>query len=204
MKNNKAFTLLEVLISMTLITVIVIIGIMSLNLARKGRAKASEHVEISQIERTLYLNLVRPLRGIYPYYKQNEKGQLLLRFSGTSTTISFVTTYTEPWRDSIIQKPGLKWMKIFLDDLNELKIRENIFYLDNPEDNANERILYDAIEELNFEYLDPVQDEWLSEWQQEKNYLPSAIKINLSFRYKNKTFSMPTIIVKIRARYRWI
>ncbi len=201
--KTKGFTLLEVLIAMALVAAVVTMVITAISLARRGETKASEREKILQIQRSLYRNIVMPLRGIYPFYRRDEKGRPVLRFEGTSDTMAFVTTYTEPWTDTIANRPGLRWVKFKLQD-NELKLLENLFFLEDPEEAPDEKVLYNKVEELRFEYLDPEEDIWLDEWPEDKNTLPSAIRVHLSFLYKNRTISLPPMVVHIMAQKRGI
>ncbi len=201
MKNNRGFTLIEVLISTILIAAVVVMVLWAINLARTGQERASKREDLLQIERTLYRKLVMPLRGIYPFYKRDEKGRPVLRFKGEPQSLSFVTTYTEPWRKNLANTTGLRWMKVFVDG-DELKIKENLFFADEPEENSDEKLLYRGVEELRFEYLDPKEDLWTDEWDEDRNTLPLAIKVKLSFLYREKTIHMPPIVVYIRTARR--
>lgn len=197
MKNNRGFTLLEVLISTILVSAVVVMVLVAINLARTGEERASKREELLQIQRAIYRKLVMPLRGIYPFYRRDEEGRPVLRFKGQPDSVSFVTTYREPWRGNLANKAGLRWMKIYLDS-DELKIKENLFFIEEPEDEADERTLYKGVEQLRFEYLDPEEDLWSDEWPEEKNTLPRAIKVKLIFLYRDRTITMPPIIVYIR------
>ncbi|MEC4676832.1 MAG: type II secretion system protein GspJ [Nitrospirota bacterium] len=85
-----------------------------------------------------------------------------------------------------------------------LMIREKVFFMDDVFDDSGgkEFVLLPEVEKLEFEYFDIPEDEeqgeWISEWEpDEKEYLPVAVKVNISFKHKDKTVDMPEIIVKI-------
>ncbi len=197
MNNSRGFTLLEVLISTVLVAAVVVIVIAAIDLARTGQSRASHREQLLQIERSLYRNLVMPLRGIYPYYRRDEKGVPVLRFSGEVNSLAFVTTYTEPWREDLPNTPGLKWMRFYLDG-DELKVKENLFFLEAPEEDAKERTLYRGVEELRFQYLDPEDDTWTDSWPEDRGSLPRAVKVNLRFRFNGRSIEMPPVVVFIR------
>ncbi|MFN3740956.1 MAG: hypothetical protein ACK4TF_09865 [Thermodesulfovibrionales bacterium] len=52
---------------------------------------------------------------------------------------------------------------------------------------------------MKIEYLDPEGNTWVEEWSNEKEYLPSAVKMKLRFSVHNKNTETPDMVFSIRA-----
>jgi general secretion pathway protein J len=90
-QKNKGFTLIELVIAITLSVVIVVILLAAMRLAYKSQAKGAEKVEMSQKVRLLGDRITWLIRGAYPFWLKKPEEQKLF-FEGKSDSIGFVTT----------------------------------------------------------------------------------------------------------------
>ena len=206
-QQNKGFTLIELVIALTLSVVIVVILLAAMRLAYKSQAKGAEKIDTSQRIRMLGDRVTWLLRGAYPYFfkKINEDEQKLF-FSGESDKIGFVTTSVDSYGKGPEDAAGLKWVSIFLDD-EGLKLREKVYFLEDVfEDEGGKVYLLDPeVKKLEFEYYDipddETQGEWVEEWDpEEKENIPAAVKFRITLEHEGKTVVMPEIIVKLNAQ----
>ena len=123
--KNKGFTLIELVIAITLSIVIVVILLAAMRLAYKSQEKGAERVDITQRTRILGDRLTWLIRGAYPFFvrKPDEKK---LFFEGESGKIGFVTTSVDSYGKGPEDSAGLKWVSVFA-DRDGLKIRERSF-----------------------------------------------------------------------------
>jgi general secretion pathway protein J len=199
-KSNKSgFTLLELLIAITLSIVILLILFSAMRLGYKSQEKGSEAAEVTQKVRIIGDRITWLIRGAYPFFRK-ESGEKKLFFEGESERIGFVTTS--------VDRAGLKWVSIF-EDNNSLTIREKVFFLEDVFDDSGGKVyvLDPDVKELEFEYFDIPEDEtegdWVSEWDpEEKDYMPAAVRVNIIFEHNERSITMPELIVRMHTQRR--
>jgi len=184
--NNRGFSLLEMIIALFFSSIIIVMIVATMRFAVTSEKKGTQRQEGSQHIRVVTSQLSFLLKGAYPYIAtiEDEKGYY---FEGESGSISFITTSVMNRDDSLIDKPGLKWVRIF-EDSEGLKIIENFFFLsdDYDGDSSRERVLDDTVTEIRLEYLDTGEErdedpDWKDHWSTDENeYLPAAIKVSLT------------------------
>jgi hypothetical protein len=205
--KNKGFTLIELVIAITLSIVIVVILLAAMRLAYKSQEKGAERVEIMQRTRILGDRITWLIRVPILFLKKPEEKKLF--FEGESGKLGFVTSSVDSYGKGPEDSAGLKWVSVFA-DRDGLKIREKVFFLEDVFDNegGKEYLLDPGVKKLEFEYYDVPQGEkegdggdWVSEWDpDEKEYIPAAVKFRITFEHKGKTFEMPEIITRINAQ----
>jgi general secretion pathway protein J len=206
-QNRKGFTLLELLLALTISALMLVILASAMQMGYKSEEKASERGELSQTMRMLNDRLTFLLRGAYPYLRKTEHGPVLY-FDGSSDSLGFVTTGVTGARDTLPDSTGMKWVKIYLSD-GALMMRGKIYFLEDvfEDSGGNTVTLADEVERIEFEYLDRDDEkgteEWVSEWSpEEKEYLPSAVKMTVTIIFKETTQELTPFIVKIEPRKR--
>lgn len=202
LNNRNGFTLLELLISISLSVVIIVIVFASLRLGYKSQAKGIERGEVSQKMRVLGDRITWLIRGLYPLSLNLPDGEKNY-FEGKSDRIGLVTTSVDTYGQGPEDIAGLKWISIFV-DTKGLQVREKVFFLEDVFDDSGGKlfVLDPAVKKLGFEYFDLPEDEkqgsWVSEWDaDDKGYLPAAVMVKLSFEHNRETYEMPDIIVRI-------
>jgi prepilin-type N-terminal cleavage/methylation domain-containing protein len=203
-KNQHGFTLLELLIGITLSVIVLLILFAGMRLGYRSQEKGIEREEISQRMRILGDRITWLLRGAYPYTVKKPDGKIVY-FMGKSDSIGFVTTSVDSYAEGPEDRAGLKWVLISADS-DGLKIKENIYFLEDVlEDEGGKTYILDpSVKEIEFEYLDISEEDkegtWRSDWEpKDKDYLPSAVKVKILFNYNDKEIHMPELVVRIEA-----
>lgn len=204
-QKNKGFTLIELVIALTLSVVIVVILLAAMRLAYKSQAKGAEKIDMAQKIRLLGDRLTWLIRGAYPFFSKKLDEQKLF-FAGESDKIGFVTTSVDSYGKGPEDLAGLKWVSVFLDS-EGLKVREKVFFLEDvfDDDGGKVYLLAPEVKKLEFEYYDIPEGEkkgdWVSDWDaDEKEYIPAAVKFKITLEHEGKTIEMPEIIVRINAQ----
>ena len=202
---KKGFTLIELVIALTLSVVIVVILLAAMRLAYKSQAKGAEKIDMAQKIRLLEARVTWLLRGAYPFFVKKLDEQKLF-FEGESDHIGFVTTSVDSYGKGPEDAAGLKWVSLFMDN-EGLKMREKVFFLEDvfDEDGGKVYLLEPEVKELEFEYYDipegETQGDWVSDWDpDEKEYIPAAVKCKITLEHEGKTFVLPEITVRINAQ----
>lgn len=202
-RPESGLTLIEIVIALTIAAVIFSILLWSLRLGHRSVEKGMERQEISQRVRVLTDRLTWLLRGAYPYSITTPEGKVLY-FAGSTESVGFVTTSVDPYADTLQDSAGLKWVTLFADS-EGLKMQEDIFFAEVFEEEPRDEYLFDpTVTSMEFEYLDPevegTEGEWVESWDpEEKEYLPSAVRITLAFEHEGKKIELPPVVVAIRA-----
>jgi general secretion pathway protein J len=204
-QKNKGFTLIELVIALTLSVVIVVILLAAMRLAYKSQAKGAEKIDMAQKIRLLGDRLTWLIRGAYPFFFKKLDEQKLF-FAGESDKIGFVTTSVDSYGKGPEDLAGLKWVSVFMDS-EGLKVREKVFFLEDvfDDDGGKVYLLAPEVKKLEFEYYDIPEGEkkgdWVSDWDpDEKEYIPAAVKFKITLEHEGKTIEMPEIIVRINAQ----
>ncbi|MFZ2198005.1 MAG: prepilin-type N-terminal cleavage/methylation domain-containing protein [Thermodesulfovibrionales bacterium] len=204
-RQNRGFTLIELVISLALSAVVVIILLAAMRLAYKSQAKGAEKVEMAQKIRLLEDRITWLLRGAYPYYVKKTDEERIF-FKGESDQIGFVTTSVDSYGKGPEDLAGLKWVSFFV-DREGLQMREKVFFLEDvfEDDDGKVYLLDPEVKTLELEYYDIPEDEkqgdWVAEWDPEdKTYLPEAVKFTITLEQKGKPLVLPEIIVRINAQ----
>ena len=205
LKNRRGFTLLELLLAITLSIVILIILFAALRLGYKSQAKGAERSEQAQKVRIISDRIAWLLRGAYPFYRTTIDQQKLY-FEGKSDQAGFVTSSIDAHGSGPEDRAGLKWVSIFTDK-EGLKIREKVYFLEKVfEDSGGKVFLLDSeVNKIEFEYLDIPEGEkqgsWVSEWDPEdKETLPAAVKVLMTMEKEGKKIELPELIVRIASQ----
>lgn len=199
MRNNRGFTLVEILIGITLSVLLFSIVFAALRLAHRSEEKGRERQELSQRMRVVSDRLSWIVRGAYPYAYQKEEKEVIV-FEGASDSATFVTTSTDPYSAGIEDVPGMKLVKIFIDD-EGLKVAERLFWL---KEGWKEYVLEPGATGIRFEYMKVEREKqeasWESSWNaEEKEAMPAAVRISLSLNHKGRKVALPEIIAPVRA-----
>ena len=173
-KREQGFTLLELLISLTILTMVTVIIGAGLRLAMNAWEKGDIETGETQKLRILSSMFSQQLKSVFPYMTEIDSEQVIV-FEGDKNSILFVTT-----TDDILYG-GLKWIRYDYKD-ETLYYKEGLLpdkeLLDNIE--GDEEILDSEIGEVTFEYFVAHTDEWRDSWDFDDS-LPDAVKIKISY-----------------------
>jgi len=205
LKNNLGFTLLELLIAITLsILVLVVLGA-AMILGYKSQAKGTERSEVMQKVRILEDRISWLIRGAYPLYLKKTDEEKIF-FDGKSDRVGFVTSSIDSHGTGPEDLAGLKWVSIFTDS-DGLKIREKIFFLEDVFDDSKGKVylLDPEVRKIDFEFFEIKEDEkegsWISEWDPgDQETIPSAVKVKMTLERNGQKIEIPEMIVRISAQ----
>ena len=173
-RKEQGFTLLELLISLTILTMVTVIIGAGLRLAMNAWEKGDIETGETQKLRILSSMFSQQLKSVFPYMTEIDSEQVIV-FEGDKNSILFVTT-----TDDILYG-GLKWIRYDYKD-ETLYYKEGLLpdkeLLDNIE--GDEEILDSEIGEVTFEYFVAHADEWRESWDFNDS-LPDAVKIKISY-----------------------
>ena len=173
-RKEQGFTLLELLISLTILTMVTVIIGAGLRLAMNAWEKGDIETDETQRLRILSSMFSQQLKSVFPYTIEIDSEQVIV-FEGDKNSILFVTT-----TDDILYG-GLKWIRYDYKD-KTLYYKEGLLpdkeLIDNIE--GDEEILDSEIGEVTFEYFVAHADEWRESWDFNDS-LPDAVKIKISY-----------------------
>lgn len=205
LNNNRGITIVEIILAMSFTVVIMVILFAALRLGYKAQETGDRRAEETQKIRIIADRIQWLFRGAYPYISL-EKGKRKLYFKGTSDSAGFVTTSIDARGKGPEDMAGLKWVSIFTGSKG-LQITEKVFFLEEVfEDSGGKTYVLDPdIRKLSFEYFDLPEDtgdgEWVSSWdEEEKDYLPAAVKVRIAYSRNNREVEMPELIIALQVR----
>lgn len=205
LKNDRGITIVEIILAMSFTVVIMVILFAALRLGYKAQETGDRRAEETQKIRIIADRIQWLLRGAYPYIATQD-GKKILYFRGESDRVGFVTTSVDARGKGPEDRAGLKWVSIF-SDREGLKTAEKVFFLEDvfEENGKKTYIIEPEIKTLSFKYYDLPENEktgeWVSTWNEEdKDYLPSAVKVMITYNQNNREIVMPELVVSLHVR----
>lgn len=172
--GSSGFTLLELVIAMTILTLVTMIiggGLrLGINAWKKGELETDE----TQRLRILSGMFSRQIKSAYPYKMIIDDKDVIV-FRGEKNALLFVTTTMESSFD------GLKWVRYEYRD-NMLLYKEGLL----PDKKLTEHISGDEetldrdIGDVVFEYYSKDEENWKEEWEPAET-LPEAVRVKISY-----------------------
>lgn len=179
----KGFTLLELLISISLTAVLMTVLVVGLNLITRDWEKQSGYLDEKLDESLLLLQLEQAILGAYPYkFKENNLAQEELFFTGDATELRWVSTVS-PQHTS-----GLMLWQIKTNEEGGMRINVQTAYpgslnkqLVNNQNNSPEPQLYFKDFKVSLSYLfenTKKIKEWRRNWDaKEIKSLPIGVRM---------------------------
>lgn len=177
----NGFTLLEVLLAMSLLSIMMVLLFSSLRVGTESWHKGEEKIAQVSEKAVVYQFFRRHLPMIKPLWDDfSEQDYRHFSFQGEESGLRFVSVFP-----ASANRKGLQLFEIAFDqsDNGIIKIAITPFYPSVEEQpwESEKVTLLDNVESLNFEFFDKQDDdkgEWVKRWQN-KDYLPSLIKIKI-------------------------
>ncbi len=189
--NNKGFTLLELIISITLLGLIVLITAGTIRLGYGSVNRGETKMETLERIRTSMDIIESQIQSQLPV-TYNEDGVKKYLFKGDSKSLEFATNYSI-WH-GLAGYVSVAYSVDYDKGKQVLSASETII---GTEDKRETRLL-DNFDDISFEYYykDPTDEigNWIREWPDDEK-MPDKLKIN--FTRGAQTFS---IIVQMRAK----
>jgi len=204
---SGGFTLIEVIIALTLSAVILSIVYGAVRLAWRATDRGERRMDASQHVRTLVDRIVPLIHSAYPLVRGKDDDRELY-FIGKSDSLGLVTSDVDRYRENPANLPGLRWIRLFVDS-GGLNMEESYFYdakaLEG--DVAGKPLAIDPyVKSVKFEYYEVKEDDkngtWVDEWEpdDDKFELPRAVRVSLVIEEDGKKINVPPIVARI---YSW-
>jgi prepilin-type N-terminal cleavage/methylation domain-containing protein len=175
--NNRGFTLLELLISITMLALITGIMGWTLSMSHRTLDKGERKIHYLEREKASFSLLESQILSLFPY-QYDDEGEKKLFFYGGKDKLMFASNYSL-WR-------GTRGNTFVTYDIqtNEkgkqfLRITEQIIGLEAK----NETILFDDCTGIDFEYFLKnafEEGKWVDQWPADEKGLPDKIRININ------------------------
>ena len=173
-KACAGFTLMELIISMTILSVVALIIGSGFRLGIQTWDKGDKEIQETQRLRALSGMISQNLKSAYPYKTEVEDKKVII-FKGDKNSVLFVTTSAASYAG------GFRWVKYSYSD-GVLKMDEGILpdkkLLDNISE--NEEVLDSGIREVSFGFLSSEDNEWKDSWDFTEE-LPAAVKVSIEY-----------------------
>lgn len=189
--DQKGFTLLELLVSTTILALIVTVIVEAFWLGQRSWERGSDVMEREIRLRSAVGLVSKQLRSSFPFATDDgESG-----FSGDSQSISFVTTMPM----GLERRSGLFRIEYFLDEepagAKTMKVRQRPVYADgSPGMGPGEDgfTVLPGLDAASWEYL--LDGEWVRRWESEDGPLPRAVRLTLHYIKKDRQEVHETVI----------
>lgn len=182
-KRSPGFTLIEVLIAMTLLSIMVTVLFASMRISaeswEKGEDKISEVNDVAVVYQFFrnHLSMARPLWDDF-----NEENDTFA-FSGTNQELKFVSSFPASAKKSGLQLFSLKLIKEDGEQMIQVSITPFFPLADKEEWNKEEVTLLRHVNSLSINYFafDESQTEgiWQEDWV-DQDMLPKLVKIQIA------------------------
>lgn len=199
MKRARGFTLLEVLIALSIVGMLLTIAFGGLRVAMAAWRQGEDRAEAHQHVRAVAYTMSRALGAAYPY--RGTRGlspEAVVLFGGAEKRLEFVTQAAP----LPLQVPvAFTAVVIALDDGNEtgLVVRERALPNRDPFTEGTVVMRDPSVTSLAFKFLTEEGD-WVDTWDgQEAKTIPRAIQLRLGVTVNGRAQALPPITVSVRA-----
>lgn len=187
--NNQCdgFTLLEVLLAMTLLSIMVVLLFSSLRIGAESWDKGETKIAEVNEKAVVYHFFKRHIPTIRPLRDDFSEEESTFSFQGEQERLKFVSVFA-----ASVGRKGLQHFEVFFDkkDTGIIKVILTPFYptIENQEWQPEEVVLLEHVTDFKVSYfgredIDKEAD-WFESWQ-EKNDLPQLIKIKIKLQDKS-------------------
>ena len=196
--RTAGFTLLELLIALSIVAVLLAIAFGGLRMGIVAWTRGEDRAELQQRARGLSQILVRTVGGAYPYQVVLESAEKRMLFSGAEHRVELVT-----------QSPGLPSgvpaaftaVVIALEDDAQgraLVVRQRVLPNREPFKDATIALRDSTVQGLELRYLS-AEGSWSDTWDvATEKKLPSAIRIRVSTLRGDRLEPSPPVTVSLR------
>lgn len=174
--KNRGFTLLELMISMTILSLIVLIVFGATRLGYRSIEKAERSTEFLERVRTA-LNIIDSQFNSQVPLSYEEDGKKKLYFSGQKNSIQFSSNYSA-WSGN------RGYVKVIYSVEEDPNGRKSLYITENTisMDDSKKTLLLPGLENIAFYYFykDPTEEhgEWREEWT-DTTMLPDKVAVNI-------------------------
>ncbi len=199
MRRSRGFTLLEVLIAISIVGALLVIAFGGLRVAIAAWRQGETRVEAHQHIRAVAYTLSRALGAAYPYRAtKGTSPEVVVLFDGTEKRLEFVT-HSPPLP---LQAPiAFTAVGIALEEGDEpgLVVRERALPNRDPFTEGTVVMRDPSVTSLALSFLSE-DGNWVDTWNgQDTKTIPRSIQLKLGVTLNGRTQAMPPITVTLRA-----
>lgn len=176
--NSRGFTLLELLIAITMLALITAILGGALRMAHRTLDKGEKKIHYLERQKIAFSLVESQIQSSFLYQFKDEEGQKKIFFAGSKDKLIFPSNYSL-WRGT--EGNIFVTYTIHLNEKEKqfLRITEQTIGLETK----NEAVLFDDCTSISFEYFFKnafEEGKWVEEWPADEKGLPEKIKINVN------------------------
>ena len=180
-QKNKGFTLLEVMLAMTLLSIMVVLLFSSLKIGAESWNKGESKIAEVNEKAVVYQFFKRHLPSIRPLWDDFSEDERSYSFKGELDAFQFVSVFPVS-----AARKGLQLFEVVPDKSEKgvIKVIVSPFYptIEDQQWEPEEVVLLENVEEFEVSYFGKEDSNseavWLDSWQ-EKEYLPTLLKIKI-------------------------
>jgi general secretion pathway protein J len=194
-RDQRGFTLLELLLALAIVGALVVIAFSGVRIALASWRQGEDRAEAYQHLRGVALTLARSLSATYPYNApRGDTPTAVLLFAGGASSLEFVTQ-NAPYPTSV--PIAFTAVVIELSTTGErpgLVIRQRVLPNRNPFTDATIAFNDPTLTELSFSYLDE-NGAWQDMWDVDtQKRLPRAIRVNVGGTLNGRSQTLPLTV----------
>jgi general secretion pathway protein J len=197
--RERGFTLLEVLIAISIVGALLVIAFGGLRVAVAAWHQGEARVEAHQHARAVAYTLTRALGAAYPY--RATKGlspEAVILFDGTETRLEFVTQSPPLPLQAPIAFTAVG-ITIEEGDTPGLVVRERALPNRDPFTEGTVVMRDPSVTSLAFKYLTE-DGSWVDTWNgDDTKTIPQAVQLSLGVTLNGRAQTMPAMTVTLRA-----
>jgi len=198
-RDQRGFTLLELLLALAMVGALVVIAFSSVRIALASWRQGEDRAEAYQHLRGVALTLARSVGSAYPYNApRGDTPTAVLLFGGSGSSLEFVTQ-AAPYPPSI--PVAFTAVVIELGTTGEqrgLVIRQRVLPNRNPFTDAVVVFNDPTLTEVSFSYLDE-SGAWQDSWDVEtQKRLPRAIRVSVGGTLNGRAQALLPLTVPLR------
>lgn len=196
---QKGFTLLELILSISILSVVLVTIYGTLAMGSRTWGKGERDIEKIQRERVVMNLLAREIKSVFPYRvtpSELDTHKEFYAFEGEKDSISFVSTV--PLKGG---KGGLSWLTFWVEEdeglvvLERDALRSDIFKERETLDKDDMEVLDPRVSAIRFDYYKlksgtaegEGEGEWEETWDAEQEgTFPHAVRVELTFEEEGR------------------
>lgn len=196
---EKGFTLLELILSIGILSIVLVTVYAALSMGSRTWEKGEQDIEKIQRERVVMNILNREIKSAFPYKvtpSELDDHKEFYAFDGKKDSISFVSGV--PLRG---ERGGLSWLTFWVEEdlglvvIERDALRADIFEERDSLDKDDMEVLDPRVTDIQFEYYQREsgktegegEGEWEEKWDAEKEgILPHAVKVMLTIEDESR------------------
>jgi general secretion pathway protein J len=212
-KGSSGFTLLELIVTFTILSLVVVMILGALRLGSAAWEKGEERAEKIQKKRIVFDLLSQQMKSSFPYRLKSQKAEAdYLVFVGDGSSLRFVSAFSLRAR----RQEGLVFVIYKVEEgassgkvlkVYEKRMSNSKTLLEETPDEEQFLTLMDGLSDLKFEYFEEAEDKdttgtWGEAWDaKEKKALPGQVKMTATWKEKREEMEVPLpTLVSLPAR----